>query len=507
MEEEDTSIHNLTARSFEDLLEMSKLTDVNGMKLRLRNQTIPADRWNELEQLFSRLEFLEICTLGSAKITDTGLVNILQKTRNQLKDLKLAKLGVTGYGLAGLQLPHLEKLALLLCSEVTETGFGNLVQMSGSELKEFQLGGSKVTGDALEGLGVQFPQLEILGLRNCGKLTETGLVNILQMSGSQLKEFDLAGSKVQSLEALGGLALQFPELEILRLQNCSELTETGLVNLLQMSTNKLKALKLSSNGKVTGDGLRGLARQFPDLECLGLQNCSKLTESGLVNMLKMSGSKLKELSLAGNQLTGDELEELALQFPHLEVLGLHSCSKLTETGLINILQMCGEQLKDLQLAGSKVTGEALGGLADKFPHLKILGLQNCSQVTETGLVNLLLMSGREIQELYLAGNQLTGDKLKGLGVGVQLHRLEVLGLQHCTELTDTGLVTMLQVCGDKLRDLNLSHCLQLSEEGLRELMRIPGGQLKNLDCSYIPNMSSSLKEEIKEHFPGCNIVF
>ena len=254
--------------------------------------------------------------------------------------------------------------------------------------------------------------------------------------------------------------------------------------------------------------LTGIGPKFPQLEILDLSLCGELTDTGLATLLHMSGDKLKDLNLAGNWIvTGDSLGGLGLQFPHLEILNISDCGELTDTGLMNLLQMSGNKLKQLKLYDNvQVSGDCLGGLELQFPHLDILSISNCRKLTGTGLINLLQMSGNKLKHLKLVVNQLvTGDCLVGLEL--QFPHLESLNLFNCTKLTDTGLVNLLQMSGNKLVNVDLSFCIQLSEEGLQELKKISKGQLKTLNCSGIPALSSTLIEEFKEQFPGCEIKF
>ena len=134
----------------------------------------------------------------------------------------------------------------------------------------------------------------------------------------------------------------------------------------------------------------------------------------------------------------------------------------------------------------------MGGLELQFPQLEILDISGCNEVIDTGLVNLLQMSGNKLKHLNLAGSAIRGDSWGGLEL--QFPHLEILDISNCRKLTDMGLVNLLQMPRNKLVDLDLSHCIQLSTEGLKELHMIPEGQLKTLKCSGIPALSSFLKE-------------
>ena len=159
----------------------------------------------------------------------------------------------------------------------------------------------------------------------------------------------------------------------------------------------------------------------------------------------------------------------------------------------------------MKLDGNRLlTGASLTGLEIQFPQLEILDISRCFNLTDTGLVNLLQMSGNKIRDLNLSNiRTATGDSLGGLGL--QFPQLETLDKSAFVELTNTGLVNLLQMSGNKLMHLDIFYCYQVSEEGLRKLKMISKGQLTTLNCRGIPAMSYILEEELKEHFPGCDV--
>ena len=244
----------------------------------------------------------------------------------------------------------------------------------------------------------------------------------------------------------------------------------------------------------------GLKLMFPLLETLNISYCRELTNTGLVNLMQMFGNKLKHLKLALYQLeTADSLRSLQQQFPYLQILKLVRCIKLNDMGLVNLLQMSGDRLNHLELDNNQeVTGDSLAGRRLQFPNLEILNISNYCKLTDMGLVNLLQMSGDKLKHLKLSHNELvTGHSLSG--IGLQFLDLETLNISFCKKLTDIGLFNLMEMSSNKLVNLDLSYCSQLSADGLREIRMIPKGQLKTLNFRGIPNLSSILKEELRDH--------
>ena len=268
---------------------------------------------------------------------------------HNLTDLTLTDIKCTGNGLAGLvlHLPRLEKLEIDGCRGFTNTlGLGALLQMAGQNLTYLNLSYTQFTGEGLTGLALKFPQLVTLDLHGCYRLTDAGLKEILLMPGEKLTDLNLSFTQFTG-QGLTGLALNFPQLVKLNLEGCRRLTDAGLKEILLMPGEKLTNLNLHYTG-VTGQGLTGLALKFPQLEQLDLEGCERLTDAGLKEILLMPGEKLINLNLSRNKVTGQGLTGLALKFPQLVKLDLLGCHRLTDAGLKEILLMAGEKTRILR---------------------------------------------------------------------------------------------------------------------------------------------------------------
>ena len=145
-----------------------------------------------------------------------------------------------------------------------------------------------------------------------------------------------------------------PNLEKLILKGCKNLKDEGL----KISGSKLRVLDLSDTD-ITGIGLEEGDYCLTSLETLNLANCQELTDGGLVKILRISGSKLIVLTLADTNITGMGLEKEVKALPMLENLKLSFCCNLTNEGLVEILRISGNKLRVLNLFGNRITGLAL----------------------------------------------------------------------------------------------------------------------------------------------------
>merc|ERR1719341_3201931 len=93
------------------------------------------------------------------------------------------------------------------------------------------------------GVVVRLGKLEVLNLGYCSNLTDTGVQELLTTSGSFLKKLDLQETNISDAALVG---VRLPKLEVLNLDDCSNLTDTGVQELLTSSGSIRKRLVLGT---------------------------------------------------------------------------------------------------------------------------------------------------------------------------------------------------------------------------------------------------------------------
>ena len=146
------------------------------------------------------------------------------------------------------------------------------------------------TGDIIGRLPSALPSLEKLGLiRWCFSSSNQRIIEILNRYGSSLRELDLSDSDITGVGVNS-----LPNLVVLKLHWCNNLTDGGLKEFLRLSGNKLRVLDVSCT-RITGQGFKeGVS--LPMLEELDMRGCEQLTDSGLLEILSISGSRLKTVT-------------------------------------------------------------------------------------------------------------------------------------------------------------------------------------------------------------------
>ena len=91
-------------------------------------------------------------------------------------------------------------------------------------------------------------------------------------------------------------------------------------------------------------------------------------------------------------ITGAGFQVLKEKFTNLEKLSLPYCG-LTQQGLLELLRMCGRKLQDLDVSWTNITGEGLEELQGKFVELKTQNLEFCYSISDQGLREIINIAG------------------------------------------------------------------------------------------------------------------
>ena len=166
------------------------------------------------------------------------------------------------------------------------------------------------------------------------------------------------------------------------------------------------------------------------------------------------------MSLSGTRfITGEALKLDSNSAQHIQHLDFIDC-QLTDNGLLKILIMSGIQLISLHVTGSYITGQGFHVLQDKFTNMEKLSLARCMQLTQRGLWEILIMCGTKLQHLDISWkyfiNAQEQDKLQG-----KFSDLKTRNLGSSWIFNSQGPLKVLRMCETKLsalKTLNLEHC-------------------------------------------------
>jgi len=390
---------------------------------------------------------IRYCTL----LTNKGLLQILQLCGSRLRSLDIQFTNITGENLSEYKgtLACLENLNMRNCEQLTNKGLLQILQLCGSTLRSLDILETNITGENLSEYKRTLPCLENLNMRDCEQLTNKGLLQILQLCGSRLRSLNIQFTNITG-ENLSEYMTTLPCLENLNMSSCNQLTNKGFLQILQLCGSTLRSMVLYGT-HITGENLSEYKGTLPCLENLNMSYCKQLTNKGLLQILQLCGSTLRSLDILGTNITGENLSEYKGTLPCLENLEIRLC-RLINKGLLQILQLCGSTLRFLDISGTNVTGEYLSEYKGTLPCLENLDMGRCNQLTNKGLLQILQLCGSTLRSLDISGTNITGENLseyKGT-----LPCLEYLNMYASYNLTEKGLLKILQLCGSKLRSLN-----------------------------------------------------
>ena len=127
-----------------------------------------------------------------------------------------------------------------------------LTIFSNLNLRSIAIENSGNTGDIFSRLPSTLPNLEKLVVTNWRSLSNQGIIEILNRSRSNLRELDLSDSNITGVGVEEGVN-SLPNLEVLNLSGCLNLTEGGLTEILRISGIKLRVFDVSCTN-ITGKG-------------------------------------------------------------------------------------------------------------------------------------------------------------------------------------------------------------------------------------------------------------
>ena len=201
-----------------------------------------------------------------------------------------------------------------------------------------------------------------------------------------------------------------PCFENVDLCHCIHLRDNGLLQILQLCGSTLRSLDISG-AFINGENLSEYKGTLPCLENLNMKKCYKLTNKGLLQILQLCGSTLRSLNLLETNITGRNLSEYKGTLACLENLNMIFCRQLTDKGLLQVLQLCGSTLRSLDITGVFINGENLSEYKGTLPCLENLNMRNCKQLTDKGLLQILQLCGSTLRSLGIYGTNITGEYL------------------------------------------------------------------------------------------------
>lgn len=268
----------------------------------------------------------------------------------------------------------------------------------GHNLRHINLEGVPVDHEMIELLCTYLPNLEILNLSHCSNLTDQTIYAISEKLRS-LKAINIDG--IQNVSDYGIIAIcnrHAGSLHSIWIDGF-ELSAIGLLSLTLCGN--LSFLSISYADGLADDCVLPI-RSLRNLRYLTVHKATELSKAALLGLFHKDDSQLTKLvSLDLNECSviDDEVLAaiLALCGRDLRFLSLQWCWNITDEGLCNLVEVCTE-MERLSLIGNHVIkGTAFRWLPDKWGRLVLLNLTNCNQIDD----DLLNAVARQMPSTYI----------------------------------------------------------------------------------------------------------
>lgn len=275
---------------------------------------------------------------------------------------------------------------------------------------------------------------------------------------------------------LGRLSLSCPNLKLVNLEGCrgSEGITNEAIRILCENLSGLETLNVSHCSSLTDEFVVFFARSCHAIKSLNADGIPWLTDLSISILTSMHGASLRELRLDGEELTDSSVHSIGVECPLLVVLDVAFCDLLTDQAVGALRKL--HRLEHLRL--KRGTGFSSAGLktlfqpvdearTSPFPHLRVVGLPECSHLDNEGLQTIVLGCGATLRLLNIAWcwdiddvaleimvrgcPNLTNMELLGLKVLegsplAEIHsympKLLYLGLQQCNRIDDDILIQL-----------------------------------------------------------------
>lgn len=435
---------------------------------------------------------------SSALLSLRNLRKLLTEQKSTLVALDLSRTSITPESLrtvAQVQDLVLEELCLHGCKELTDYSMEVLVKHQPS-LRRLNISGcTELTSRSVEAVARGLKSMTHLSLARDWRITEKGLADLV--STSSLRSLDLSEclhvSGAEITKGLTGSCAARAQLEALSLKGCTYIRDLAVFSLAQLLGETLRELDLTSCDNVTDLSVRAVAAYLQKLEVLRLGWCKEITDWGLLGIVETTKCET-------DQETGDKGPRFTRTFGNMGFFKPPRlpCEERPELVTHNDLQQFKQQagasllalsrLQELDLSACpKLTDRSITQVV-RHPDLRRLSLSMLPGISDASLASVAWHC-RSLTSLALS--HCPGISDRGVAQAAPyLHRLQHLYLSCCNNITDRSLFLLVQHC-KRLQTLDISRCNNISITSV-ELLQSQLPFLENVHYRFIGGADPTL---------------
>jgi len=208
---------------------------------------------------------------------------------------------------------------------------------------------SSATNTAIVRQGAANPHLKMLHISGNQKVVSGAIVKLASKC-TKLVHVEIRNCPNITDSAVRALARQCRDMVYIDLTNCKCVTNRSIV---ELTSNCFDIAHVILGGtSVTDEGLKILARSYPNLLSIDVSRCVRITNES-ARALGQHCNFLRSASFAATRIDNIGVIELA-SCRKLEVLKLNDCAKVTDIAMPALTDFC-PQLKSLNVKNTGVT--------------------------------------------------------------------------------------------------------------------------------------------------------
>jgi hypothetical protein len=287
----------------------------------------------------------------------------------------------------------IQSINLKSCYKVNNKSMLLISKYFANNLIELNIEGLRnITDQGIIHLYPIMKQLQRLNIRGCFRLTKHSILSILSKC-IDLLELNLDGiaineniliqiSKHKTLQviSLGGCIgvtdtgllpiVSNKSLQQLNLAYCCKIEDQSIITLSSNSVNTLTSINLYGLNKITDKSLKALT-QCRKLQSIVLSSCSRITDKGVIDLVQNQDSKQGHNELISidismlNQITDLSIIEITKNCAMIRFIGAYGCDLLTVESIHSIIKN-SLNIKEIDFNGCPlISSDVLNNLSSK----------------------------------------------------------------------------------------------------------------------------------------------
>ena len=272
---------------------------------------------------------------------------------------------------------NLKSLNLCFCP-ISDDGFNNF---DCSLITNLNIQSCDISDLALENISKSCPEISIINLSSCKKITDEGIYFLSQYC-YKISEIYLSNCKISDI-SLRLLSQNCFQISVLDLKSCDLITSDGLIS-ISNHCSQIKKIILSKCSNINDLGIISISQNCPLIHTILLANCN-LTDDSIVTLAE-NCSRISNINISKiNQLTDLSIIALSKNCIGISKINLSNLDNITDNGIIQLAKGCN-LITSINISDcTKISDRGVEEISLNCSLLYKIDMRGCSIVSETGV--------------------------------------------------------------------------------------------------------------------------